>query len=170
MCSLESAYFFSLTGVCSFLSPSTAKRFTVEFHVFGCVVQLRDRFANAVTSYTFALVYYLYLFACFFLFVDASAFDVWLFICATNTFFFTLFKRSYEALFAINVFHPNSFFCLHSSLWSMNLGEHPAAMQHGCAANNINLSIMLYVTSLSLLIQLLNRILSTSIVLHVISP
>ncbi|XP_031623503.1 zwei Ig domain protein zig-8-like [Contarinia nasturtii] len=49
-------------------------------------------------------------------------------------------------------------------------GEHPAAMQRGCANNNINLSILLYILSLSLLIQYLNRILSTFIVLHVISP
>lgn len=50
------------------------------------------------------------------------------------------------------------------------LGEHPAAMQRGCANNNINLSILLYILSLSLLIQYLNRILSTFVVLHVISP
>lgn len=43
-------------------------------------------------------------------------------------------------------------------------------MQRGCANNNINLSILLYILSLSLLIQYLNRILSTFIVLHVISP
>lgn len=49
-------------------------------------------------------------------------------------------------------------------------GEHPAAMQRGCANNNINLSILLYILSLSLLIQYLNRMLSTFIVLHVISP
>ncbi|XP_055299069.1 zwei Ig domain protein zig-8-like [Sitodiplosis mosellana] len=48
-------------------------------------------------------------------------------------------------------------------------GEFPAAMQRGCASNNINLSILLYILSLSLLIQYLNRILSTFIVLHVIS-
>lgn len=50
------------------------------------------------------------------------------------------------------------------------IGEHPAAMQRGCANNNINLSILLYILSLSLLIQYLNRMLSTFIVLHVISP
>lgn len=50
------------------------------------------------------------------------------------------------------------------------LGEHPAAMQRGCANNNINLSILLYILSLSLLIQYLNRVLSTFMVIHVISP
>lgn len=85
--------------------------------------------------------------------------------------FFSHYSNVVTKLFLPSMcFIQTRFFCLHSSLWSMNLGEHPAAMQHGCAANNINLSIMLYVTSLSLLIQLLNRILSTSIVLHVISP
>lgn len=51
------------------------------------------------------------------------------------------------------------------------IGEHPAAMaSDGSAKNNINLSILLYILSLSLLIQYLNRMLSTFIVLHVISP
>lgn len=64
--------------------------------------------------------------------------------------------------------------CIHFQLADgAFLGEHPAAMseaERGCANNNINLSILLYILSLSLLIQYLNRILSTFIVLHVISP
>lgn len=39
-----------------------------------------------------------------------------------------------------------------------NLGEHPAAMQRGAANANIDLSIMLYIVSLSLLLQQVNRI------------
>lgn len=42
-------------------------------------------------------------------------------------------------------------------------------MQRGCANNNISLSILLYASSLSLLIQLLQRIVSTSITLNVVS-
>lgn len=60
------------------------------------------------------------------------------------------------------------FFSRH--IWlCQNIGEHPAAMQRGCANNNISLSILLYASSLSLLIQLLQRIVSTSITLNVVS-
>lgn len=38
------------------------------------------------------------------------------------------------------------------------LGEHPAAMQRGCASNNINISILLYIITFSLLLQQLNGI------------
>lgn len=43
-------------------------------------------------------------------------------------------------------------------------------MQRGCANNNMNLSILLYASTLSFLIQFLNRLLSTSIVVHVLQP
>lgn len=38
------------------------------------------------------------------------------------------------------------------------LGEHPAAMQRGCANANIDMSIVLYIVTLSMLLQQLNRI------------
>lgn len=38
------------------------------------------------------------------------------------------------------------------------LGEHPAAMQRGCANANIDMSIVVYIVTLSMLLQQLNRI------------
>lgn len=38
------------------------------------------------------------------------------------------------------------------------LGEHPAAMQRGCANANIDMSIVLYIITLSMLLQQVNRI------------
>lgn len=39
-----------------------------------------------------------------------------------------------------------------------HLGEHPAAMQRGCANANIDMSIVFYIVTLSMLLQQLNRI------------
>lgn len=50
------------------------------------------------------------------------------------------------------------------------LGEHPAAMQRGCANARRNFSILLYILSLSFFIQYLNRVLSTFVVYCTISP
>lgn len=48
---------------------------------------------------------------------------------------------------------------LFSNFISFNyLGEHPAAMQRGAANANIDLSIILYIVTLSLMLQQLNRV------------
>lgn len=41
---------------------------------------------------------------------------------------------------------------------SFCLGEHPAAMQRGCANANIDMSIVVYIITLSMLLQQVNRI------------
>lgn len=44
------------------------------------------------------------------------------------------------------------------SLYLSQIGEHPAAMQRGCANNTISASIFLYIIILSMFFQQLNRI------------
>lgn len=66
---------------------------------------------------------------------------------------FTIF--TIYTIFAISQF---SQFRAILSLYFVNLGEHPAAMQRGAANTNIDLSIVVYIVTLSMLLQQLNRI------------
>lgn len=59
--------------------------------------------------------------------------------------------------FEVGVYFRNTFFIVH--IWFIwKLGEHPAAMQRGAANANIDLSIVLYIVTLSLMLQQVIRI------------
>lgn len=61
-------------------------------------------------------------------------------------------KRGIPLKFCMRAWICLSFFILFC------LGEHPAAMQRGCANANIDMSIVVYIITLSMLLQQVNRI------------
>lgn len=79
----------------------------------------------------------------------------------------TSFTQFYYVSFLVSVFYFLSVYgCIVAYTIYTFLGEHPAAMQRGCATNNINVSVFVYIVLFSLLLQHLNRILNTSLVGH----
>lgn len=65
--------------------------------------------------------------------------------------------NSERKLFPNDFFHIFHFYSTFP-LTQRSLGEHPAAMQRGCANNSANVSILLYIISLSLFLQQFNQI------------
>lgn len=74
-------------------------------------------------------------------------------------------KFLFNSVFSLSLFYILrllffSFICFVSYRFLLRvcLGEHPAAMQRGCANANIDMSIVVYIVTLSMLLQQLNRI------------